>query len=846
MRQLCLAGGLLVAVTALTSPARGDLVFFKDGFVLQGKVRREGVTELDSITKEFYFVPKGFFVVDDGPRRVYFSPRQVSLTEKLAAPNDETVSVGRLVTLLGPQVPPPVEGVLEATPWNLKTWERDYFFRAAVPAGQPERAKVGVRQMLATINPYFARVDAITRYKWHSTYLLKEWDAEATYKLVKSNKYFNEKDKEVTKEEEVLDKDGKPRLDKRGDKVLRKVRVREQLTNAELVERRFKMVNFCTQAGWYDLAEAELAALLKDFPTEGERVNAARRIVGRQRARDAWERIKLWHGAGRTKDVTEAMASFPMADAPDKVVADLREMKSRLESQKKSLEDADQALSETIKLASSPDGKALALAGGQIRGELHIVNVERLEAFLSQYREAGRHIAKGKKPPYNPDELLALAVSGFLLGSPSAVPRTDAAVGLWETRRLILNVMATTRGPGSGMKRQALIDAYVKGVKARPDMDEVAQMIDFLPPFDAAKDLSTDRQVVKAGGEKYHLKLPPAYTHNRPYPVLIVVPDAGENGQMTVDRWARHAADHGYILAVPERGGGPYRYTAAEHDCVLEALRDLRRRYHADSDRVYLAGLGEGGKAAFDIGLSHPDLFAGVLPMCAGPMYFPRKYWRNAQFLPFYIVMGTRVPDFAPDRQNQTALREQFTSWVQNGYNALWVEYKGRGVEWLGGELDNMFDWMRFQKRALPMSRLGSDGLGGAGGEEFTTHRLSDNRFYWLTAEGLRADVIMPEGRWQMTRPAATLTARINQETNTIIVKAVGVKQLTISIVRNSAGQHIVDLDRPVTVTSGLRTLRDKHKVVPSLKVLLEDLHERMDRRHLVIDKIVLTAGFGG
>jgi len=834
MRTLWLAVGLLAAVVAVAPPARGDLIFFKDGYVLQGKVRREGLTETDSITKENIFIPKGFYAVDDGPRRIYFSPRQISITERLARPADEQVSVGRQITMIGPQLPPSIEEVIEHTEWDPKTWKRNYYFRAAVPPGQPDRPKVGVEQMLATINPYYARVDAITRFKWHSAYLTREWDTDATFKLIKGNPYFVAKDREVMKEIKEKGFDGKDRI--------RKTWLRVPLTQGELTERKMKLVNFCTQAGWYDLAEQELDGLVKDMPGEKGRASAARAVINRQRARDQWERIKKWHGAGRTTDVTAAIEKFPKKDAPDKILADMREVRTRLETQAAALKEADTALAETAKAAKSADGKTLAAAVTLLRKELHPANIDRLDAFLGQHREAGRHIAKGKKPPYSPDELLSLAVSGFLLGSPSAVPRPEQAVGLWDTRKLVLEVMGTRAGPAA---RKALIDTYLKGSKNRPDMDEVAQMIDYLPPFDPAVNIGTDAHLVKtAGGQKYHLKLPPEYTHNRAYPVVIALPNAGESPETMLKRWAKGAADNGYILAVPEGGGGPWRYTEAEHDVVLDTLRDLRRRYHADSDRVYLFGLGEGGKAAFDVGLSHPDLFAGVMPMCAGPMFFPRKYWRNAQYLPFYVTMGTRVPDFAPSNMNQTALREQFESWVQRGYNALWVEYKGRGTEWLGGEVDNMFDWMRFQKRSFPLTRLGTDGLGGGGGEEFTTHRADDNRFYWLTADVINPACIMPNGRWQMTRQPATLTARVNQETNTIIVKGIGVRKMTIWIGRNSAGRYMVDLDRPVKVQIGIRDARE-HKVVPSLHTLLEDLFQRADRRHLFIYKIELNGNLG-
>ena len=71
--------------------ARADLIFLKDGFVLQGRVRREGVTEFDQQAKEPIFIPKGFFLLDDGPRYIYFSPTQARIVEKKAPPVEERI-----------------------------------------------------------------------------------------------------------------------------------------------------------------------------------------------------------------------------------------------------------------------------------------------------------------------------------------------------------------------------------------------------------------------------------------------------------------------------------------------------------------------------------------------------------------------------------------------------------------------------------------------------------------------------------------------------------------------------------------------------------------------------------
>jgi hypothetical protein len=203
-------------------------------------------------------------------------------------------------------------------------------------------------------------------------------------------------------------------------------------------------------------------------------------------------------------------------------------------------------------------------------------------------------------------------------------------------------------------------------------------------------------------------------------------------------------------------------------------------------------------------------------------------------------MLGTNVI-----REYGQGMRDQLKDWIDHNYSVLLVEYKGRGSEWLGGELPNMFDWMRFQKRVFPLNRLGSDGLGGAFGEEFCTHRETDDRFYWITTDGLINACKMPERRWNNFAVPAKISARVVPNSNTIIAKGVGVKSMTIWIGRNSAGQYLLDLDRKVTIQVGLRQAFSG-TIKPSLKVLLEDLHNRADRKHLFVGKVEVRGGRGG
>src|SRR5205823_6769723 len=111
----------------------------------------------------------------------------------------------------------------------------------------------------------------------------------------------------------------------------------------------------------------------------------------------------------------------------------------------------------------------------------------------------------------------------------------------------------------------------------------------------------------------YWVQLPPEYQQGRSYPVLIVLHQVGEGPKPMMQRCGYHAALHGYILVAPAWGGetgSRYSYSPEEHGAVLHVFGDVRRRFAVNSDRVFLLGAGEGGSMAFDVGLSHPDLFA--------------------------------------------------------------------------------------------------------------------------------------------------------------------------------------------------------------------------------------------
>ncbi len=54
---------------------------------------------------------------------------------------------------------------------------------------------------------------------------------------------------------------------------------------------------------------------------------------------------------------------------------------------------------------------------------------------------------------------------------------------------------------------------------------------------------------------------------------------------------------------------------ALVEDYVFRAIEHTRRTYHVHSERIYLAGICEGGILAYRLGLLFPQRFAGVIPL---------------------------------------------------------------------------------------------------------------------------------------------------------------------------------------------------------------------------------------
>jgi pimeloyl-ACP methyl ester carboxylesterase len=766
------------------SQSSAHVLIFKDGFTLQGTIKRSSQPLVDPSGAHF-IVPTegGFYTITDGARVTYFSPGRLQppILDEPAGASKPLAFIGPAPRLTG--VPLPVPWTVEKVdPWQK--WTRKILLNAG-------KVRLDIEQRLTLLTPQRVRVDGY-RVDWVSYYLTRELDVDTIRTLL--DQYFAK-----TKESEP--------------------------------DKRLQISKFLLQAGYAEEAEKELADLVKDFPAQKDKVEPLTRAVKEMQATafvDATERARKVGQYAQVRDRLQQFRKLGLTPfTTEKRLIQLQAIKNKQQEDDDKVKRVRRFLEDFSRRVAEPDRAWVAEATTAMLAEHNIDTLPRLELFLGQAPAHERELLQNQTPAQRTDELLALAISSWVLGGTSGETKIATARQLWETRKFLLEYFKTE----SFVARQALLARRQSSPAA--GLDEIARIIPFLPPVQPYERINTAPFRLEApdfdgqGDSTYLVQLPPEYHHYRPYPVLIVLHQGDEKPLDMLKRWSDLAAENGYILVAPEWNtsrGITYSYSAKEHATVTSALRDLRRRFQVDSDRVFLFGYGQGGLMAYDVGLSHPDLFAGVMPMAATPAMFPGKYGTNAQLLPFYVVAGDRTG--AQAKEN----RQLFKEWVRWNYPSFYVEYKGRGIEWFGGELPRMLDWMGRRKRAHPLRELGRVNFGGGAGEEFKTMRPTDNRFYWLEAE-VNPRHVNDADRWNSRLAPATLQADIFAA-NQIHLRTSGISQVTVWL-----GPNMIDFNKPVSFR--INTLQAG--AVPAranLETLLEDVYLRGDRQQLYFARL--------
>ena len=797
-----------------------DAVILTDGFVLQGNV-----------LKERNIRGYSFDVVDDGPKVIIFSThsRKGGKVEKNIL-RPEFTAYKREYPRTG-LLRPPGFGELHAGDFD-ENWRRSMQIR------RPDGNFHEVKQMITFLDPNSCYV-ASTTHNWRVAYHTAEMDPAQIIKLLRTHP-------------DLKEPEGQPDPAKR-----------------------LAIVTFLKDTGWLQAAREQFEAAKRAIPGEwpkevAERAEKLRQDLDTAETRRVIDELEAAVNAGRYETARRFLAGYvPKSQDPDETTR-LTVLKAQIETIQPKYEQTRQLLEQLI---DRVDGGAISaahsLAGGTvviplvprpklaeplatlttaartILQELHPDSASRIELFRTLAEQEQQRAKLGRAPLNKPEVLLALAITGWLKGKNGAETDPESARKCWATRELALNYFREE----IGNNRRMMLDAYLASGNALLP-DELAQVISLLPP-PSPQDLSqplgeeasrddalvpgvfrrtTGASLDAAGaGVDYFLRLPPEYHHGRSYPLLIALTHPTIAPEKLAGMLSEYSDRYGYIVAAPvwaNQFSEGYDHSGKEHPQVKAVLQDLLRRFQIDPDKVFLFGFGEGATFAFDMGASHPDLFAGVVAMGGMPkaeLYM--HYWRNTQKLPYYVVTGENGGGSAE------LLRKVYERWMPRGFPALLTMYKGRGVEWYAMELPRAFDWMNRKSRVRGTASLR---LHEPMFEPWQILRPGDNRFYWVGTTEVKPAHQFSDRTIRNGVVPASLGADILPG-NKIVVRAFGVRNVVIWLERN-----MIDWTRPVAVLLNGQTPYGYRAQVmePDLHLMFESLYTTQDRKMLFLGRL--------
>jgi dienelactone hydrolase len=754
---LCLFA--MMSVTVLCAGAAGDTIYMKNGIVY----RSQGTPDKDG-TLVFLW---------DGLKRTVVRDSKI---DRIVA--DNSYRTGEKFQLVQPLIkhggvmPQEVISV-QAGPWN------DRGRRAFKYVGSKSSRPVSMEQAIIEIGPHKVRFRGVDGF----------WVAE-------------------------LDTLQVPRA------VVTSLLSRVEQKNQSERER---VVRFLMDAGWYPEAKQELDRMHHDFPNSdlSERAAGARVFMVQAEATARRGEIEVRRKAQQYRRVSSLLKTFTEKEIGTELLVEIRDLIRHEDEQRAS----DLALVNDLKKLESK----LSAADRGVWKKRITEAVKAIEQVPDIVRDRFTSWRKATSRGATSDEAqLALAISGFVAGSEAAVAELKSADALWQARDLVHDYLAGTEDLGRESlvaKLDALDWPLSEGApEGYQKLDLVTRMIPLLaPPLHNSADETEKTILQKVSQEEdqepieYAIRLPPEYHPLRSYPVVVAL-HSGQGPKSAIDVWATEASRRGYIVIAPEYnlpGQTPdYRYSASEHAGVELALRDARRRYAIDSDRVFVTGQLTGANMAWDLALGHPDMFAGAVVISGFPAKYVPRYLAHHKRVPLLFVIG----DLAP-AANEVVFGNYVKPLILKVYDVTYVEYNRRGLEEFPEEILPAFDWMdRHRRDPIPT------------GFDAVSARSCDNRFYGVVIrEFSRGRTTAPEAVEILGQNLSTaiLSMKSSTQSNLYLLKADGIDKLDIWL-----SPKLIDFKKKLEVRINGRP-RFKGAVKLALDPLLEDLRLRGDRQQL-------------
>jgi pimeloyl-ACP methyl ester carboxylesterase len=795
--------GLSLTATLLAFPAHGQQEFIiqlRNGMRLGPGI----VSATDSISTNAFqrgggggnVENKSILMLDDGLRATYINKAPINIlsTEESTATRPEQIILPSAPEAARAGNPPSILAVIGISEFN-EYGRRTYSFMTT-------RGRVDVLQGITLLTPTFAKVEVLRTGTDEFV-----WDQRIATSSIPADKLRSilYQALDLTKSNEWL-----------------------------------RIISFYTQAERFGEAREVMAEALEKFPTElATRKNVLQQL-DQLLANQKFEEIKSLRSSGQQKLAAQLLGKFPQGVLSLENQIKLGDEVQSVNQQLRVVAEIAQALQAQVEKLDPADQQLLGPWMSEFLDEVNLETIARMADFQRLRGDADT-------PTEN---LVAYAIGGWLLGPGAGIDNFAVAKSLLRVRTLVTEYLNDATEP-----RRAEVLQQLRGEEgAEPPL--LAKLLNTMkPPLPVPAQQEDDPQgllrlsVQRPGlsAISYVVQLPPEYDPNRKYPCLLALPGRGEPPELEIDFWCGinieysgttfrfgHATRKGYIVVSPDwfpSEQAEYQYTEGEHARILSVLRDAFRTFSIDTDRVYVTGHYDGATAAWDLAVSHPDLWAGAIMISPGADKYIVQYSENLRApakSPDPIPLGTYIVYGDSDGTRlDTKLGTVGTRYLTSpAYDTIVVEYRGRGRERFAAEIPRIFQWMELsthRRQRAPQSI------------ETRAMRSGDRFFYWLEAPALLAN---NAGNPLLFDPSAygIFQAKLLDSANN------GVSISRIPSENRSAivwlTPAMVDFGRTITVT--LLGKKSRHDLSPDIGIMLEDVRRRGDRMHVYWQKIDL------
>ncbi len=526
-------------------------------------------------------------------------------------------------------------------------------------------------------------------------------------------------------------------------------------------EQRERIIEFLINAERYNEAIRELNQLQVDF-TDLDRqrfdqlksglVTASTRLIVRELER-RWE-------AGQLLTVQNLLENIDPQNVSPETLVDVQTRLRDIETAVRELEQLREAVKksfENYRAANQLDEATVARLQSleqEITTDLNVHNRDRLATFKLR-TGAGTASAESS---------LSFLLSGWMLGAAEAFDNATVALTLMETRELLIQYLQSTEQTQRDEIIQRLVELEAGSARY------LAAMARHILPWKAAPAPEPNSQGffrIKLsdipGQPEYLVQLPPEYNPYKKYPCVVTLCDIQSSPQFEVEWWDNQlspqdgyrtgqASRNGYIVIAPDwRKPQEYEYAYDPYAAavVTRSLRESLRMFSIDANRVFLSGHGIGAEVAWDLGLAHPDLWAGVMPISPVADRYISFYTSNSERnLPFYFVFGEN--HLPPSRgmvgkfDKREGIFQEMALTIHQ--NFIIVKYVGRRSEHFLEEIVHLFDWMQNRRRSFAASKF-----------DVATMRPWDNYFWWLELNHIPDNLVVPPQAWNVQKERRSL-----------------------------------------------------------------------------------------